>query len=85
MVDLMNPANGRYFYHVETRHADSRWIHWIDAGSGQMLNKYDALAYNCGTPPCGFGVAYDDGDTSDIKDLSGLTTFNSSEYLLFSG
>ena len=58
LVDLMiNSTNGRYFYRVETRRADSRWIHWIDAGNGQVLNKYDALAYDCGTPPCGFGVS----------------------------
>ncbi len=78
----IDPASGRYFYRVETRRADSRWVHWIDAGDGQMLNKHDALTYDCGTPPCGFGVAYDDGDATDVKDLTGLTTFNGSTYLL---
>jgi thermolysin len=84
-VDLMiHPATGRYFYRVETRRADSRWIHWIDAGDGRVLNKFDALAEDCGslTAPCGFGVAYDDGDSTDLKDLSGLTTFDGSEFLL---
>jgi Zn-dependent metalloprotease len=85
LVDLMiNPVSGRYFYRVETRRADSRWVHWIDAGNGQVLNKYDAIAYDCGTPPCGFGVAYADGDATDVKDLTGLTTLSGSEYLLLS-
>ncbi len=83
LVDLMiNPTSGRYFYRVETRRADSRWIHWIDAGNGRVLNKYDSFATDCGTPPCGFGVAYDDGDATDIKDLTDLTMSNGSEYLL---
>jgi Zn-dependent metalloprotease len=84
-VDLMiNPANGRYFYWVETQRADSRWVFWIDADSGGVVNKYNALAHNCGTQsaPCGFGVAYDDGDSDDIKDLTGLTTYDGSAYLL---
>ena len=82
-VDLMiNPTSGRYFYRVETRRAASRWVHSIDAGNGRVLNKYDALTYDCGTPPCGFGVAYDDGDATDVKDLTGLTTFDGSAYLL---
>jgi Zn-dependent metalloprotease len=83
LVDLMvNPTSGRYFYRVETRRSDSRWIHWIDAASGGILNKYDALTEGCGNPPCGFGVAYDDGDSTDVKDLTGLTTFDGSDYLL---
>jgi Zn-dependent metalloprotease len=84
-VDLMiNPANGRYFYWVETLRADSRWVFWIDAASGSVVNKYNALAHSCdGIPaPCGFGVAYDDGDTTDIKDLSNVTTQDGSTYIL---
>lgn len=85
LVSLMiDPASGRYFYRVETHRPDSRWIHWIDAGSGTVLKKYNALAYDCGArpQPCGFGVAYDDGDSNDIKDLSGLTTPSSSGFQL---
>lgn len=85
LVDLrIHPDSGRHFYQVETRRADSRWIHWIDAGNGAVLNKYNALMHDCGslTGSCGFGVAYDDGDSTDLKDLTGLTTFNGSDYLL---
>lgn len=84
-VDLMiNPANGRYFYWVETLRAESRWVFWIDASNGAVVNKYNALAHSCdGVPaPCGFGVAYDDGDSTDIKDLSNVTTQDGSSYLL---
>jgi thermolysin len=84
-VDLMiNPANGRFFYWVETLRADSRWVFWIDAASGGVVNKYNALAHGCdgASAPCGFGVAFDDGDNSDIKDLSNLTTQDGSTYIL---
>src|SRR5215211_3938910 len=30
----ISPSNGRLFYIVENRRFDSRWIHWIDAGTG---------------------------------------------------
>lgn len=84
-VDLMiNPANGRFFYWAETFRPTSRWVLWIDAASGGVVNRYNALAHDCGNlaAPCGHGVAYDDGDASDIKDLSGLTTQSGSSYLL---
>ena len=50
IVDLMiNPATGRFFHRVETRRFASRWFHWIDAGSGQVLKKYDGLTTDDGT------------------------------------
>ena len=79
----IDPASGRYFYAVETRRPASRWIHWIDAGNGQILNKFDALAHNCDSAPapCGFGVQYTE-DAGDVKDLAGLTTQSGGQYLL---
>lgn len=84
-VDLMiNPASGRYFYWVETLRADSRWVFWIDSANGGVVNKYNALAHSCdGVPaPCGFGVAYNDGDTTDIKNLDNVIIQDGSSYLL---
>ncbi|NIS35992.1 MAG: hypothetical protein GWO04_41345, partial [Actinobacteria bacterium] len=72
---MIDPASGRYFFRVETRRPDSRWILWIGAETGRILNRYDALAHQgatCGSladTPCGYGVEYDHGDSSDIKDL----------------
>lgn len=60
-VELMiDPRTGRYFHRLETRRFSSRWIHWIDADDGRMLNKYDALA-------TGHGI----GVKGDVKDLDG--------------
>lgn len=80
----IDPRSGRFFFKVETRRPDSRWILWIDAGNGAVINRYDALANDCWnvSPPCGFGVGYDRGDGGDIKSLDGLTTLNGSEYEL---
>ena len=91
-IDLMiNPVSGRYYHRIETQRFDSRWFHWIDAGNGKVLNKYNGLATGCGTAPdptkpapCGFGVAYDDGDSTDVKDLTDLTTASGSGYQLVS-
>lgn len=77
-VDLLiNLATGRYFHRVETQRFDSRWFHWIDAGSGQVVNKFNGLAHGDG-----YGVAHDEGDVTDIKDLTGLVTFNGSSFEL---
>lgn len=65
---LINPTTGRYFFRVETRGFDSRWIHWIDAASGALLNKYDALTTDHGT-----------GVKGDTKPVAGLTTFHNSD------
>jgi bacillolysin len=62
---LIDPATGRYFYRVETRGFDSRRIHWVDAGNGRVLKKYDALESDHGI-----------GVKGDTKSLSGLTTFH---------
>jgi len=85
LVTLMvNPADGTYFYEVETRRDSSRWVHWVNASNGQQLNKFNALTDACGSvpAPCGFGVGYDDGDSTDIKNLTGLTTFSGGSYAL---
>jgi bacillolysin len=65
-VDLLiNPTTGRYFYRLETRRFASRWFHWIDAGNGQVLNKYNGIAHADGI-----------GVKGDTKDMSGLTTLH---------
>lgn len=74
----INPDSGRYFYEVDTQRGDSRWIHWIDAGNGAIVKKYDAL-----TNGDGFGVQYDQ-DNTDVKDLAGLTTFSGGQHRLIS-
>ncbi|MCZ6763488.1 MAG: M4 family metallopeptidase, partial [Alphaproteobacteria bacterium] len=91
-TDLMiDPRSGRYFFRVETRRADSRWILWIGAQNGGVLNKYNALmhATHCTNPvlqpTCGFGVEYPDFP-SDVKDLTGQTTWSDTynAYMLWS-
>ena len=78
---MVNPRSGRYFYRLESRRSNSRWIHWIDAGSGSVLNKFDALMTNCDglvSAPCGHGAHYDAPDNvqGDVKELNGLTSSN---------
>jgi bacillolysin len=66
LVDLLiDPATGQYFYRVETRGFDSRWLHWVDAASGRVLKKYDAIESDHGI-----------GVKGDTKNLSDLTTFD---------
>ena len=62
---LIDPATGLYFHRVETRGLDIRWIHWVDAGNGRVLKKYDAIESDHGI-----------GVKEDTKSLSGLTTFH---------
>ncbi|MDF1499636.1 MAG: M4 family metallopeptidase [Anaerolineales bacterium] len=82
---MINPDSGRYFFQVETRRAEARWFHWIDAGDGALLNKFNAIMHDCNgaAAPCGFGVQYTE-DAGDVKDLSGLTTPSGGDYLLIS-
>lgn len=82
---MMDPDSGRYFFQVETRRADERWFHWIDAGDGAVLNKFNAIMHDCDgvDAPCGFGVQYTE-DTGDVKDLRGLTKSSGGEFLLIS-
>jgi hypothetical protein len=62
---LIDPATGLYFYRVDTRGFDSRWIHWVNAGNGRVLKKYDALESDHGI-----------GVKDDTKNLTDLTTFH---------
>jgi bacillolysin len=65
-VELMiNPDTGRFFYRVETRAFDLRFVHWVDAGSGAVVNRYDALETNHGI-----------GVKGDSKSTAGITTFH---------
>ncbi|HSH04351.1 MAG TPA: M4 family metallopeptidase [Anaerolineae bacterium] len=59
----ISPADGRYFYIVDNQQIDARWINWVDAQTGEIINSYNAL-----TTGSGVGVL---GDT---KDLTGLTS-----------
>jgi bacillolysin len=63
----INPRTGRYLYVVETRGFDVRWVHWIDAGTGDIVRKYNALTDNHAT-----------GVKRDTKSVSGITTFHGS-------
>ena len=65
LVNLMiDPQNGRYFFQVESRGFASRWVHWADAESGQILNSYSTIEG-------GQGI----GAKGDTKDLTGLTVY----------
>jgi len=81
---MINPESGRYFYWIETFRPDSRWIHWVDAANGTVVHRFNALTESCGSTaaPCGFGVEYDNSTTTDIKDLTGLTTLSGGTYYL---
>jgi len=90
-TDLMiDPRSGRYFFRVETRRADSRWILWIGAQNGRVFNKYNALAHLATCPsvpeaPCGLGIEYPDFP-NDVKDLTGQTFWSATygKYILWS-
>jgi len=56
---LIDPTDAHLFYRIESRRATTRWIHWIDAGSGRVRNVYDGIAHD-GT---GIGVK---GDTKQL-------------------
>lgn len=67
-VDLLiDPADGTFFYRVETRRFATRWFHWIDAQSGRIRNRFDAAAEDHGI-----------GVKGDTKSTSGITTFHAS-------
>jgi bacillolysin len=70
---MVHPGTGRYFYRVEFRALDARWIFWVDAETGALVNTYDGL-----TTGSGIGVL---GDT---KDLTGLTTSTGGGYRMVS-
>jgi len=62
---MIDPASGRYFYRVETKAFGSRWIHSIDAESGAISHRYNAIATDHGL-----------GVKGDTKSMAGLTTFH---------
>jgi bacillolysin len=62
---MIDPRDRRYFYRVDTRRLTSRWMHWIDAGNGKVIKRYDAIADDHGT-----------GVKGDSKAMTGLTTFH---------
>ena len=56
----IDPQRGTYFYEVESRELGARWIHRVDAASGRVLRRIDALADAHGT-----------GVKRDTKDMNG--------------
>ncbi len=54
----IDPGNAKLFYQVESIRGDSRPVRWINAGNGNVLKSFDALAHGEGT-----GVK---GDTKTI-------------------
>lgn len=71
---LIDPQSRRYLYQVESRQTGNRWFHRIDAASGRVLARYNAVDMSEGT-----------GVKGDTKDLTGLTSFTGSSYRLLSG
>ena len=58
---LIDPRTGLFFYRVETRRPFERWFHWVDAGAGRILRKYDGRETDHGI-----------GVKGDVKSLAGL-------------
>ncbi len=44
----IDPRDGRLFYTVETLLPRHRWVLWVDASSGKVVNRFDALAEGTG-------------------------------------
>ena len=44
----LDPRDGRLFYEVETQRFDHRWVQWVDASTGRIDNRYDAVAHGEG-------------------------------------
>jgi len=40
----IDPRDGRLYYEVETQRSAHRWIQWVDAATGNVTKKYDAVA-----------------------------------------
>ena len=64
---MISPANGRLFFKVENFRFDERWIHWVDAGNGAVVNSFNAIAHD----GPGTGVK---GDTKTIDSSPGTTS-----------
>ena len=60
---MIDPADGRYFWQVESRRVGSRWFHSIDAQGGNVLQRLDAFQTDHGI-----------GVKGDTKSMAGLTT-----------
>jgi bacillolysin len=71
---MIDPESRRYFYRVETQRFANRWIHWIDAGSGKVLAKIDAIEDDHGI-----------GVKGDVKDLDGQAGLADDLTVLFDG
>lgn len=68
---VIDPATGRLVYRIESRRFLSQWQLWVDAESGRVLRRFNAL-------PTSEGL----GVKGDLKDLAGLTTTRWGRYLL---
>ena len=45
----IDPRDGRLYYEVEISRLTSRWILWVDATTGEIRNRYDAITEGRGT------------------------------------
>ena len=66
---MIDPKNGVYFYAVDNQQFDARWISWVNAENGEIINQFDALT-------SGSGVGVD----GNVKDMTGLTTYSGGSY-----
>lgn len=77
-VDLVfDPEAQAFRYRVESIQRDARWFHLADAQHGRVVHRWNAIDHACdaSNAPCGYGAAFHhDGDSADIKDLTGLTS-----------
>src|SRR5215211_884779 len=67
---MISPNSGRYFYSVETLGFATHWIHWVDAGSGKVTRRFDAIKKDHGT-----------GVKGDTKDINGPDNANTADDL----
>ncbi len=70
----IDPRDGRLFYQVDLKGADSRRVQWIDASSGAVVKSYDAL-----TTGEGVGVKDDTKSIDTTQNAAGLWQLSSAD------
>ena len=61
----INPRSGSLYYEVETARFATRWVLWVDAATGAVLNRFDAIAEGEGTGVKGDTKTIDTTPTGD--------------------
>lgn len=73
---MINPVTGRFFHRAGTERFSSAWVHRIDADKGGILKKFNSMATLCSddppTAPANSGCGVD----GNVRDMTGLTTFD---------